>query len=78
MNTIYLLSATQEFSDVFDTFATDSCDLRQIALDNYSAHTTYGVHIEVRPPDKQNVVRISEGGFVYAEYHIFKLDRVVR
>jgi len=76
MNTIYMLSRTGEPNDLFDDFAQDADGLKQIALDNYWASTNDVVHVEVRPPDQSNIVRISEGGIVLAEYHIIKFERV--
>lgn len=76
MNKIYLLSENQNISGIFDGFALNDDDLKQIALDNYQASTTYPVHVVVCPPGRRNIVRIIEGGFVYAEYHIFTIRRV--
>ena len=51
MNTIYMLSFADCVDGLFDDFALDDEDLRQIARDNYCAYEDGEVHIEVRPPD---------------------------
>ena len=77
MDTIYMLGLTDCPDDLLDTFALDEGDLRQIALDNYQMEDGV-LHVEVRPPDARNKVRLTVGGYVVAEYYIFSIHRVSR
>lgn len=78
MKTIYMLSSFDCIDGLFDDFAVDDEDLRQIALNNYfDIRDKVEVQIEVRPLNK-SIIRISEDGKVRAVYHIFKVNRVNR